>query len=205
MAQRLTPQRLLAAYANGYFPMAESRDDRTVTWYNPDPRAILPIENFHVPRSVRKLVRSKPFRISVSLAFPEVIAACAMRDETWINQEIIALYCALWRTGHAHSIECWQGGQLIGGLYGVSIGGAFFGESMFSRMSGGSKIALVHLMARLKAAGYALCDTQFSNGHLRQFGVQEITRADYLARLEISLKLSPNPSNRFLSVSPYSG
>ena len=205
LTAELTPELALGAYTQGFFPMAESRGDRQVRWYSPDPRTILPIGDFHVSRSTRKLLHKHPFDVTFSTVFPDIIRACAEREETWINESIVELYSNLWRMGYAHSVECWRDGRLAGGLYGVSIGGAFFGESMFSRESNGSKIALVHLMARLKEAGYLLCDTQFMNSYLAQFGAIDMKRADYLALLDKALNASPNPSTRFLSVSPAIG
>lgn len=203
--EALTPEILLAAYAQGFFPMAESASARKLRWYSPDPRTILPIEAFHAPRSLLKFARKNPFRITLSTAFPEVIAFCAERSEgTWINGEIQALYSELWRQGFAHSVECWEGETLVGGLYGVALGGVFFGESMFSRRSNASKVALLHLMARLTAAEFTLCDAQFMNDHLVQFGAAEISRAAYLRRLEKAVNASPSPATRFLSVSPSS-
>lgn len=198
----LTPDLLLSAYAQGYFPMADSADAAELHWFSPVRRGVLPLDDgFHVPRSLRKFMRSQPFELRVSTAFEAVIRGCAaMRDErqeTWINDEIIRLYCELAARGHAHSVECWQQGRLAGGLYGVTLGGAFFGESMFSLMPGASKVALVHLVERLRAAGYTLLDTQYVNDHLRQFGVQEVPRKRYLALLAEALAVSPAPSARF--------
>jgi len=191
----LTPELLLAAYAKGYFPMAATRDDPQIRWYYPQWRGIIPLEGFHVPKSLAKFMRKSPFTITTDTAFPQVIAACAelspARDNTWINDAIIEMYCKLWRQGFGHSVECWQDGELVGGLYGISLGGAFFGESMFSRATNASKVALVELVERLKAAGYGLLDTQFVNDHLQQFGVVEIAREDYLQQLDAALQISP--------------
>jgi leucyl/phenylalanyl-tRNA--protein transferase len=159
-----------------------------------------------VPGSLKKFLRHSPYEVRVDTDFEQVIRACAdarttTRQGTWINDEIIRLYCELARRGFAHSVECWQDERLVGGLYGVSLGGAFFGESMFSLAENASKVALVHLVERLRAAGYTLLDTQYVNEHLLQFGVIEIARADYLKLLENALKVSPSPSTRFLTAS----
>src|SRR4051812_5128704 len=151
--------------------MAKTRDDPQLYWFYPEMRGIIPLDNFHVPGSLAKIVGKKPFALTVDRAFPEVIRGCAERDDTWINSAIAALYTELWKMGFAHSVECWKDDALVGGLYGVALGGAFFGESMFSRVPNASKVALVHLVQLLKNAGYTLLDTQFINDHLKQFGV----------------------------------
>lgn len=202
----LTADELLAAYAQGYFPMADSRHAEELYWYYPERRGILPLDDFHVPGSLKKFLRNSPYEVRMDTAFESVIRACAetrnlKRHDTWINDEIIALYCELAHRGFAHSVECWQGETLAGGLYGVSLGGAFFGESMFSHAPNASKVALVHLVDRLRRVGYMLLDTQYVNAHLLQFGVKEIVRGDYLALLAKALKVSPNPSTRFLTAS----
>lgn len=193
----LTPELLLNAYASGYFPMAEGRDSPQLHWYYPQQRGILPLDAFHIPRSLARCMRQRPFTLTTDRAFPEVIRQCAepcaSRPQTWINDEIIALYVALWERGFAHSVECWREGALVGGIYGVAIGGAFFGESMFSRVSNASKVALAHLAQLLQASGYGLFDTQFVNDHLIQFGVVEIPRRDYLKRLHDAILLTPQP------------
>ena len=180
---RLTPEILLRAYALGVFPMAESADDPELFWVDPQRRGILPLDAFHVPRRLRRVVRRRPFEIRVDSAFEAVLLGCAAASEkrpnTWINAEIIRLYTGLFERGAAHSVECWQRGELKGGLYGVSIGAAFFGESMFSHASDASKVALVHLAARLRLGGYRLLDTQFLTPHLARFGGIEISRARY--------------------------
>lgn len=190
---RLTPQILLRAYAAGVFPMAEDRDDPMLYWIDPEQRGILPLEAFHVPRSLAWTVRHDPFAVRIDTAFRRVIESCAApargRETTWINDEIIALYAGLFDLGHAHSVECWRGDALVGGLYGVSLGGAFFGESMFSAATDASKVALVHLVARLRAGGYTLLDTQFVTTHLSRFGAVEIPRQDYHARLAAALEV----------------
>lgn len=200
----LTAEALLAAYATGYFPMADGREEKELYWYAPEQRGILPLDGFHVPRSLQKFMRHSPYEVRVDTAFEAVIRACAdLRAEkgTWINDTIIRLYTRLWDLGFAHSVECWEEDRLIGGLYGVSLGGAFFGESMFSIAVNASKVALVHLVERLRMAGYTLLDTQYLNDHLKQFGVREIPRPDYLELLAKALKASPNPSTRFLIAS----
>jgi leucyl/phenylalanyl-tRNA---protein transferase len=180
---RLTPDLLLAAYAAGVFPMAESADNPELFWVDPRRRGILPLEAFHVPHKLRRVVRQGSFEIRCDTVFEEVIRGCAeateKRPNTWINDEIVRLYAALFDRGSAHSVEAWQDGTLVGGLYGVSFGAAFFGESMFSRATDASKVALVHLAARLRIGGYRLLDTQFLTPHLARFGGVEITRARY--------------------------
>jgi leucyl/phenylalanyl-tRNA--protein transferase len=189
----LSPDLLLQAYAVGLFPMGERRDDPTLYWIDPEERAILPLDGFHMPRRLKRTVRSNRFDIRCDTAFTDVMRACAEpaanRRESWINEPILQLYSALFQRGQAHSVEAWREGKLIGGLYGVSLGGAFFGESMFSRETDASKVALVHLVARLKAGGYVLLDCQFVTDHLRQFGVIEISRDVYRKKLAKALKL----------------
>lgn len=180
----LTPDILLRAYAMGIFPMAENAEARELHWFDPPIRAIIPLDDhFHTPKRLKRTLKQNPYRISLNQAFGDVIRACAApsqgRDSTWINREIISLYLALHWRGHAHSIEVWDEKTLVGGLYGVSIGGAFFGESMFSRKTDASKIALVYLVALLRHSGFALLDTQFQTQHLTQFGTHEITRENY--------------------------
>jgi leucyl/phenylalanyl-tRNA--protein transferase len=162
--------------------MAESRHG-TVQWYTSDPRAIIPLDRFRISRSLRGVLKRRTFSIAVDTAFPEVIRACADRAETWISDEVIEVYTALHRRGDAHSVEAWRGRTLAGGLYGVVIGGAFFGESMFSRESNASKVALVALVGHLRARGFRLLDSQLMNEHMRQFGAVEIPRARYLRLL----------------------
>lgn len=180
-------QTLLRAYAYGVFPMAESRDDPELYWIDPERRGILPLEAFHVPKRLARTIRHAPFDIRTDTVFREVMLGCAEhspgRDGTWINERILDLYCELHRHERAHSVECWREGKLVGGLYGVSLGAAFFGESMFSREKDASKVALVYLVARLIRGGYDLLDTQFVTSHLAQFGAVEISRDQYRARL----------------------
>ncbi len=187
----LPPELLLKAYSIGVFPMAESREDNEVFWVDPDFRAIIPLDRFHIPRSLRKTLRREPFRVSVDSAFADVIAACAQstpdRENTWINRQIEHAFRALHEISHAHSVETWLDGDLVGGLYGVRLGGAFFGESMFSRATDASKVALVSLVARLKFGGFILLDTQFLTDHLKRFGAVEIPREDYHRRLKNAL------------------
>ncbi len=179
----LTADRLLQAYAAGMFPMAESRDRPTLYWLDPERRGVLPLDGFHLPRRLCRTVLSDAFVVTADQAFASVIAACAApvpgREESWINPEIETLFNALHGRGYGHSVEAWQDGALVGGLYGVALGRAFFGESMFSRARDASKVALVHLVARLRLGGFTLLDTQFITDHLAQFGAVEIPRARY--------------------------
>jgi leucyl/phenylalanyl-tRNA--protein transferase len=179
----LTPAILLRAYAEGIFPMAERRGDPELFWVSPEMRGIVPLDAFHVPKRLARTVKSDRFAVTADMAFADVMRACAEptpdRPESWINDEIVRLYTALHAAGHAHSIECWRDGRLVGGLYGVKLGAAFFGESMFTRERDASKVALVHLVARLRRGGFALLDTQFLTAHLARFGAIEIPRAQY--------------------------
>ena len=164
-------------------------EDDSIEWFSPDPRAILPLEDFHVPHALRRVLRKRVFETSINNAFSEVIAACARREDTWINQEIIESYMRLHELGHAHSVEAWKQGKLAGGLYGVAVGGAFFGESMFHRVTDGSKIALVALVEHLRARKFVLLDTQWLTPHLQQFGGIEISRSHYLRILQRAAEL----------------
>lgn len=188
---RLTPEILLRAYAEGLFPMAERRGDPTLYWVSPEKRGVIPLGNFHIPQRLARTVRSGRFTVTSDQAFRGVMLACATpgpgREESWINDEILRLYTALHAGGHAHSIECWQNGALVGGLYGVKLGAAFFGESMFSRQRDASKVALVHLVDALRRGGFTLLDTQFITTHLTQFGAVEIPRPQYLSLLNQAL------------------
>ncbi len=188
---QLTTKLLIEAYSNGYFPMAQSRSG-PIWWYSPDPRAILPLDRFKISRSLRQRARKGTYEIRIDTAFEAVINACADRDETWISDEIIRGYIALHNDGFAHSVESWHDEALAGGLYGVSISGAFFGESMFSRETDASKVALVALVEHLRKRKFALLDSQFINEHIRQFGAREIPRVEYLRQLRAALKAETN-------------
>lgn len=189
---KLKPELLLRAYAVGIFPMAESRHDPEIHWIDPDLRGILPLDGLHVPRRLRRRLRRRPFEVRINSAFSDVIRLCATpaadRRDTWINPAIESLYGELHRMGFAHSVEAWYEGQLVGGLYGVALGAAFFGESMFSRASDASKVALVHLVHLLNKSGFLLLDTQFQTPHLKQFGVVEIAREAYRAQLAQAIR-----------------
>ena len=209
---RLTSELLLRAYATGIFPMAQSRRDRELYWIDPEWRGILPLDRFHVPRRLRRTMRHGAFEVRVDTAFREVMIGCAEvtaeRPDSWINDEIIAAYTELYHAGHAHSVECWLDDELVGGLYGVSLGGAFFGESMFTRVTDASKVALIHLAARLYHGGFTLLDTQFITKHLQQFGAVEVPRPRYQALLAAALKvkasfpriLTPEQVDAFLAI-----
>jgi leucyl/phenylalanyl-tRNA---protein transferase len=185
------PNELLDCYRRGVFPMAEDRDDNRLFLVDPDMRGVLPLDRFHVSKSLRKTIRSDIFTVRVNTAFSQVMECCAEaapdRPSTWINAPILNLYSALNRIGHAHSVECWIGDELVGGLYGVSLQSAFFGESMFSRVTDASKVALAHLVARLRAHNYRLVDTQFVTAHLTTFGVEEVPREEFHRRLDEAL------------------
>ncbi|MCH7873134.1 MAG: leucyl/phenylalanyl-tRNA--protein transferase [Planctomycetes bacterium] len=183
MSEELTSELLLAAYSSGVFPMGDP--DGEIYWYSPDPRCVLEFDRFHVSHTLRQTVRQRKFEIRIDDSFERVIDSCSNRREgTWISPPVREAYCRLNREGHAHSVEAWRDGKLAGGLYGVAIGGAFFGESMFHTARDASKVALVALMERLKQRGYALVDTQWSTPHLESFGAIEITRGEYLRRLD---------------------
>ncbi len=230
----ITTDQLLAAYANGYFPMAINQHDPELYWFSPDERGVIPLDSFNIPRGLKRAMKAHDYTLTVDTAFEQVIRACGTvtptRKETWINENIVALYTALFREGHAHSVEVWQrksvGGELwvvggeetesprtthhtpltlIGGLYGISLGGAFFGESMFSLAPDASKIALVYLVKLLREAGYQLLDAQYVNEHLKQFGIIAMPKEDYMMKLEKALSASPNPSTRFSTASVRSG
>jgi leucyl/phenylalanyl-tRNA--protein transferase len=208
--QVLSPELLLCAYASGVFPMANDRFDPTIHWIEPRRRGILPLEAFHVPKSLRKVIRQARFETRVDSAFADVIEACAAsrpeRPRTWLNDELLELYCALHELGYAHSVEAWTEGRLAGGLYGVSLGAAFFGESMFTRQRDASKVALVELVSRLRAGGYRLLDTQFVTDHLRRFGAIEVSRPAYRVLLRDAIE-SPatfyGDAGGVLSVAPW--
>ena len=187
----ITPELVLKAYAYGVFPMAKTRGDSDVFWVQPKLRGVLPLDAFHIPKSLRKRLRQGTFTVTVDTAFPEVIARCAKatagRSDTWINDQIMNLFGDLYDAGLVHSVETWKDGKLAGGLYGLAMGAAFFGESMFTRVGDASKVALCHLVGILKSGNYALLDTQFITDHLKQFGAIEIGQKDYLAQLSAAL------------------
>jgi leucyl/phenylalanyl-tRNA--protein transferase len=201
----LTPDIVLQAYRAGIFPMAPHRDSAEINWYDPDPRGVLPIAGLHVSKKLRRTIKKRPYQVTFNGAFENVMRSCAdVRPDTWINDDIIALYTALHKQGHAHSVEAWKEEKLVGGVYGIALGGAFFGESMFSTATDASKIALVYLMARLWKQEFELFDTQFVNEHLKQFGVYEMPRNEYRRRLKRALakevsfnrdQWSPEPSS----------
>ncbi|NWJ22955.1 leucyl/phenylalanyl-tRNA--protein transferase [Rhizobium sp. RM] len=182
---------LLRAYSVGLFPMADSADDPELFWVEPELRGVIPLDTFHVSKSLGKAIRKRPFDIRFDTDFEGVMAGCAAeapdRPSTWINQTIRNLYTELHQIGHAHSVEAWEGDTLVGGLYGVSLGSAFFGESMFSRRTNASKICLVHLVARLRAQGFTLLDTQFTTDHLKTFGAIDVPKAEYVKMLEAAV------------------
>ena len=189
---RLPPELLLSAYCQGAFPMGDP--DGSIYWYDPNPRAVIPLdERFHVPRSLARRIRQGGYEVYVNRDFQQVMRACAQsgpgRETTWITDEFVDAYGLLNQIGFAHSVETWIDGELVGGLYGVTVGGLFAGESMFSRQSDASKIALVYLVERLRARGFVLLDTQFMTEHLRHFGTYEISRAEYKRRLKIALEV----------------
>ncbi|WP_144574629.1 leucyl/phenylalanyl-tRNA--protein transferase [Agrobacterium sp. DE0009] len=194
----ITVDILLRAYAAGLFPMADSADDPELFWVEPEIRGIIPLNAFHVSKSLAKAMRKKPFDIRFDTAFEAVMAGCAAeapdRPSTWINATIRKLYTELHQIGHAHSVEAWEGDELVGGLYGVSLGAAFFGESMFSRRTNASKICLVHLVERLRASGFVLLDTQFTTEHLKTFGAIDVPKLEYAKMLDLAVN---RPSLRF--------
>jgi leucyl/phenylalanyl-tRNA--protein transferase len=196
---------LIACYRQGVFPMADSRDDAEVHLVDPEHRGVIPLDAPHIPRRLARRVRQDPFEVRIDTRFRDVVSACAEagygRENTWISLDLESLYQDLFLAGFAHSVECWRGSELLGGLYGVAIGGAFFGESMFSRATDASKVALVHLLARLKVGGFVLLDTQFLTAHLERLGAIEIPRREYRRRLAAALlrtgdyfRLAPYPT-----------
>ena len=201
-ADEITPDILLRAYAMGIFPMSGGRDDPEIHWIDPRRRGVLPLDGLHISRSLAKRIRSGRFRVTADLDFETVVEACAERDETWISRRIQRLYAELHRLGFAHSIEVWQGEALVGGVYGVTLGAAFFGESMFSRVTDASKVALAFTVHRLRAGGFRLFDTQFLTPHLASLGAVEISRADYHRRLDEALALSADFFPKGYSPSP---
>lgn len=194
----ITVDILLRAYSAGLFPMADSADDPELFWVEPEVRGIIPLNGFHVSKSLAKAMRKKPFEIRFNTAFEAVMAGCAAeapdRPSTWINATIRRLYTELHQIGHAHSVEAWEGEELVGGLYGVSLGAAFFGESMFSRRTNASKICLVHLVERLRASGFVLLDTQFTTEHLKTFGAIDVPKQEYAKMLDLAVN---RPSLQF--------
>ena len=192
MDGRLTPGLLLRAYASGIFAMAESADDPELHWVDPSRRGIIPVNGFHISRSLAREIRGARFKSTFDAEFTQVVAGCAARPDTWINRSIYELYNSLHARGYAHSQEVWDGDELAGGVYGVALGGAFFAESMFSLRSNASKVALAFLIDRLRRTGFVLFDTQFLTDHLKSLGGVEISRAEYLARLEQALAVPAN-------------
>jgi leucyl/phenylalanyl-tRNA--protein transferase len=187
MADRILPEHLLKAYAMGIFPMAASRDDPRVHWVDPRHRGVLPLDGFHISHSLRRRILRGGLRVTADADFAGVVDGCANREETWINPQIRALYLALFEAGHAHSLEVWEDDVLVGGVYGVAMGAAFFGESMFSTRTDASKVALAYTIHRLRAGGFTLFDTQFLTPHLASLGGVEIPRAEYHRRLADAL------------------
>jgi leucyl/phenylalanyl-tRNA--protein transferase len=204
----ITPEVLLKAYACGIFPMAESADDPTIHWREPEERGIIPLDRFHIPARLARTVKADPYTIRIDHDFEGVLDGCAEpapgRTNTWINARIRALYCKLYDIGHCHSVEAYEDGRLVGGLYGVNLGHAFFGESMFHRSRDASKIALVHLIARLRMGGFKLLDTQFVTDHLKTFGAIEVSRRQYGKLLEAALVGEANVA-ALISKAPLSG
>ncbi len=187
MATIIPPDILLDFYRRGVFPMAMNGELRL---FSPDPRGVIPLEKFHIPHGSRKTLRDLAWKVTVNAAFEEVVLGCADREETWIDETIFGSYVELHRLGHAHSVEVWRDGELAGGLYGVAIGAAFCGESMFSRMPGASKVALASLVERLRGRGFTLLDTQWVTPHLEKFGACEIPRSEYLEKLEKAVEMT---------------
>jgi leucyl/phenylalanyl-tRNA--protein transferase len=188
MSDRLSAEFLLIAYQQGYFPMADPETGE-ILFFSPDPRAIIPLDAVHISRSLRQTLRKQLYEIRINTAFEAVMRECANRPNTWISPEMIALYTELHHMGYAHSVESWYQGQLVGGLYGVALGGAFFGESMFSRMPDASKVAFVALIERLRERGFVLLDAQYSNPHTQRLGAIEIPRSEFLTRLRAAVRL----------------
>ncbi|MAW12458.1 MAG: leucyl/phenylalanyl-tRNA--protein transferase [Verrucomicrobiales bacterium] len=183
----INPEFLLQAYRIGIFPMAMEQGE--IGWFSPDPRGVIPLESFHQTKSLKRVVASKKFEIRINSSFSEVIDGCAERDETWIDETVRESYISLSANGYAHSVEAWYEGELAGGLYGVAIGGAFFGESMFSRKSDASKVALVALVEHLNRRKFILLDTQWTTPHLRKFGAVDIPKSDYIKKLNKAIRL----------------
>ncbi len=184
----LTPELIVAAYCQGIFPMADEYDGE-IGWYSPDPRAVFPLDAFHVPRSLARVIKRGVFEVRIDTSFELVMRECAAREETWISDELVEAYTALHRVGLAHSVEAWHEGELAGGLYGVALGGAFMGESMFTRVADASKVCLVALVERLRARGFVLLDSQMPTEHLARFGQIVIPREEYLRQLARALRI----------------
>jgi leucyl/phenylalanyl-tRNA--protein transferase len=183
----LTPELMIRAYAAGIFPMSDGADQPGIFWVDPQRRGVFPLDGFHISRSLQRRIRKGGYEVALNRDFAGVVAACANRDETWINGELFRTYLALHARGYGHSVEVWMDGELAGGVFGVTIGAAFFGESMFSRRTDGSKIALAYLVRRLRAGGFQLFDTQFTTEHLERLGAVELPRADYRRQLQIAV------------------
>ncbi|MGP9789864.1 leucyl/phenylalanyl-tRNA--protein transferase [Roseinatronobacter sp. NSM] len=198
MQPRLSADILLQAYRQGVFPMAESRDDDRLYWFDPVLRGILPLDGFNMSRSLARRIRTTPFQVTLNHDFSGVMSGCAARETTWINAEITRLFHDLHRKGHAHSLEVWDGADLVGGVYGVALGGAFCGESMFSRRKDASKIALAYLVTHLRACGFTLFDTQYLTDHLASLGGQEISRNQYRRKLARALMEDANIGRHLL-------
>ncbi|WP_380053114.1 leucyl/phenylalanyl-tRNA--protein transferase [Falsihalocynthiibacter sp. SS001] len=192
MSEALTPEILLNGYASGIFPMAESRENPEIFWVDPQRRGVIPLNGFHISRSLRRTLLRTPFDIRMNSDFEAVVQGCADRSETWINSEISFLYQELHNLGFAHSLEVWDGETLVGGVFGIALGGAFFGESMFSRRRDASKIALAYLVDRLRRCGFALFDTQFVTDHLTSLGALEIPRSEYRRQLFSAIRIDAN-------------
>jgi leucyl/phenylalanyl-tRNA--protein transferase len=205
----VTPSLLLRAYACGIFPMADSAEDPTLYWVEPRMRGVLPLDAFHIPRRLARTVRSDAFEVRFDTRFAEVIGGCAAprsgRPQTWINEPIRRLYGELFRLGHVHTVEAWRDGHLVGGLYGVALGAAFFGESMFADERDSSKVALVHLVAWLKRGGFKLLDAQFLTAHLTQFGAIEVPRDEYVQMLDAALEEKATPGRGSPAARPLTG
>lgn len=181
-ARIIEPGFLLQAYGQGLFPMG--MEDGEIGWFSPDPRGVIPLDQFHVPHGLKRFLKKSPFEVRMNTRFRDVMLGCSDRETTWIDDTVLESYCWLYQLGFAHCVETWEGNRLVGGLYGVAIGGAFFGESMFSRVSNASSAALVALVNHLRRRGFQLLDTQWTTPHLKRFGAQEISRDDYMDRLE---------------------
>lgn len=203
MPKDLSPDIILNAYARGIFPMSEARDDEGLFWVDPERRGVIPLDAFHISRSLRKRILREPYNIRIDTDFAGVIERCADREETWINDEIFRIYMDLFQAGHAHSLEVWEGDTLVGGVYGVTLRAAFFGESMFSYRTDASKIALAYLVSRLKFGGFKLFDTQFLTDHLASLGGVEISRAAYQTALRDALQVEASFLRQPLTVSGY--